>query len=344
MGYPSYFENPKYFRMHKYWNIAFVFLENADIQPYEPVLCKLGCIIESLELETEFLSNRTSITQEEEEIKKNDKSIQTIIKEIFEKLKKYGDCNVKANAANRIRLKLFPNRPQPDEVYDYQVPIIIKHELWSTVEENWDLTLKRIIPHIDNVSYIKRISERAKVDIELCRKCIRQLLYYGYVAMVDIFQYCNVYVPTKEINKLYTNRNMQTQCCQYIKMCNHGKTPLFPNVFRYYCSLRRGFRMLNFVTTFNLLEQNIDPRKFIYFGVVNKIIRRVHKYPITRPPDQTEPTGYQDSLKTIRDGREGLDGTSSFDEIICQLIEKPHAYDLLEKDMRSCLDAVIIHR
>jgi nitrogen permease regulator 2-like protein len=58
----------------------------------------------------------------------------------------------------------------------------------------------QVIPHIDGVKYVKKISLDAEVDIEIVKRCVRALLYYNCVALIDIFQYSNVYTATDKVS------------------------------------------------------------------------------------------------------------------------------------------------
>jgi Nitrogen permease regulator 2 len=58
----------------------------------------------------------------------------------------------------------------------------------------------QVIPHIDGVKYAKKISLDAEVDVEIVKRCVRALLYYNCVALIDIFQYSNVYTATDKVS------------------------------------------------------------------------------------------------------------------------------------------------
>ena len=76
-----------------------------------------------------------------------------------------------------INIKLFPTYPNPPEVHDWDVPVLLV-DLSTHVSGSWDLTLVRLIPYIDGVNHTKRIAQLAEADPELTRQCIRHLLYY----------------------------------------------------------------------------------------------------------------------------------------------------------------------
>lgn len=83
--------------------------------------------------------------------------------------------NLLIDDANMINLKLFPKYPDPPPVYDYQVPVLIVN-LDKVMDKYWDMTMRRVIPHIDGVQYIRKIAEVADVDVNLVRMAIQHLL------------------------------------------------------------------------------------------------------------------------------------------------------------------------
>jgi hypothetical protein len=56
--------------------------------------------------------------------------------------------------------------------------------------------------------------------------------------------------------------------------------PSIRRLFFLYSQFARGVRMSEFVQRFGLIESRIDPRRFVAFGVMNGLIRRIHKYPV----------------------------------------------------------------
>lgn len=59
--------------------------------------------------------------------------------------------------------------------------------------------------------------------------------------------------------------------------------PNIDKVIGLYCELRGMVTVREFTEENNLDGLNIDERRFITFGLVNKIIRRIHKYPLKLP-------------------------------------------------------------
>jgi len=377
LSYPVCIEDVKYYRNAFFFNVAFALTPTADdTTTYEQVLHKLACCLEVLELESEFLFKQRS------DGLSNDLGF--ILKKIFFQLNEANDCGVAANDANKINLKIMPTFTDPPVIFDHEVPVRIQ-DIDSLVSKEWDLTIQEVLPFVDGVSYVKRIAQRTTsrnaVEPELAKKCIQQLAYHRLVLMIDIFQFSNVYVPTKRIGELYTNTTLQQACCKYIMLQKDQTTPEISFVFRLYAKLQRGVRLSLFCQTWRLIAKNIDPRRFITFGVVNGLIRRVHKYPIVRPKRMgthawgtteaassvsmdpiTEENRYLigwewDMVSTDKSMRQTayrdqggtalpknsiqFDGTHSYDEICCRIGK---SYADLDADIRAAPECVVISR
>jgi hypothetical protein len=52
-------------------------------------------------------------------------------------------------------------------------------------------------------------------------------------------------------------------------------------VFQLYCQLQPGIEMKEFMKAYNMKNFNVDIRRFVTFGLVNGLIRRLHKYPVS---------------------------------------------------------------
>jgi nitrogen permease regulator 2 len=217
------------------------------------------------------------------------------------------------------------------------------------VSDQWDLSIRRILPFIDGINFVKKLAILADMDIDIARDCIRQLASHKLVAIIDIFQFSNVYVATPDIRNLFSDRKMQRACLRYIAV-SESKLPPFREVFRLYCNLRRGERWSAKCQTHPLIvDRVIDPHRFIVFGRVNGLIRRVHRYPVgkiqsTKTVDSSSGNDNKDGTLThdMRFHLEAMmDGTYSFDAISCEL---GFSYSQLESIMRSEIGCIIVHK
>lgn len=239
------------------------------------------------------------------------------LKRLYQSLLKFVG-EVQINETNSIFVDLPPvGMTTVPIVEDHQVPVRII-DIDQFVDVDWDLTVQEIIPFVDGVNYVKRISDftaaRHQVNLELVRKAIQQLVHFEMVTMIDIFQYSNIYVPTSGVTELYDNKQMQEECCSHVQLRPASPKPTWAYILRLYCSLQRGVRLNRFCQDFKLIEKNVDPRKFVTFGLVNGLTRRVFKYPIVRPPPEEDETEKQEILIGDLRGGEFLAGQESIME------------------------------
>ncbi|ETV75617.1 hypothetical protein, variant 2 [Aphanomyces astaci] len=201
VGYPVCIEDDKYHRNALLFNIGFVFDKDADAAPYKPILRKLGALMESMEKEMGFLSKEASKA-----------TLSTILPSILHDLTMYGESTTTIDTANIINLKVFQKLPPPPNVLDHQVPVAIRdlHDLLKHSVE-WDLALQKIVPHIDGVNYVKRIAIAAEVDIAIVKSCLRQLLYYRCITMIDIFMHSNNYATTPKLHSFFNDPLLQVR-------------------------------------------------------------------------------------------------------------------------------------
>ncbi|ETV75616.1 hypothetical protein, variant 1 [Aphanomyces astaci] len=270
VGYPVCIEDDKYHRNALLFNIGFVFDKDADAAPYKPILRKLGALMESMEKEMGFLSKEASKA-----------TLSTILPSILHDLTMYGESTTTIDTANIINLKVFQKLPPPPNVLDHQVPVAIRdlHDLLKHSVE-WDLALQKIVPHIDGVNYVKRIAIAAEVDIAIVKSCLRQLLYYRCITMIDIFMHSNNYATTPKLHSFFNDPLLQQECIEYISHANGPPPPSFATVFSLYCALQPNTPVAHVWTSHQELLVHVDVRRLITFGLVHGFLRRIHRYPV----------------------------------------------------------------
>ena len=213
-------------------------------------------------------------------------------------------------------------------------------QLELLMDVTWDLTMQKIVPFIDGINSIRRISELADADYNLTKKAISHLLYYGCLTLVDIFTFAAIYAVTGEIAGLLADRQMQHECIAYIRASDAGVgvgvgagagtgggPAAFADVFALYCSLGQGVPLRKWCIENYARLRGIDVRRFIGFGVVKGILYRVHKYPVGGPAAASQVPGRLAGF---------LKGASSLDEICTAL-------QLGEKDVLKMLDGCDVH-
>ncbi|KAJ3219719.1 Nitrogen permease regulator 2 [Clydaea vesicula] len=226
----------------------------------------------ALEVESEFLSKSET-----------KKELQNILEQLVEDLNYYSECQIPINDANTINLKLFPIYPDPPPVRDFQVPVCII-DLEMVMDKYCDLTMRRVVPRINGVNTIKKISELADVRVDLARSCVQHLLYYGCVKLVDIFQFSNVYAPKSHLNSMLNNIEAQNNCIDFVTL--NGYPPVsFDRIFSLYCALKHELSVKDWIEDNEVWNHHIDVRinairRFFIYGVLKGYIFRIHKYPL----------------------------------------------------------------
>ncbi|KAI9091758.1 nitrogen permease regulator 2 [Phlyctochytrium arcticum] len=295
MGYPVSIQDAKYERNALLFNLCFVFEQGRETGSYEQVVRKMARVLRSLEVESEFLYNPSTKS-----------ALLNIMEQLLEDLNSYSECQIPINDANMINIKLFPKYRDPPPVYDYQVPVLIVN-LEKVMDKYWDLTMQRILPHIDGVHSVKKIAEIGDVDPTLVRIAIQHLLYYGVVKMVDIFQFSNVYAIKPSISYLLRSQRLQSECVNFVSRPGVPR-PAFALLYSLYCALKHGLPVRDWVDENHIWALNIDPRRFILYGVIKGFVYRVHKFPvwITHPGDILSDSPNR-SLKRFLNGRKHFD-------------------------------------
>lgn len=80
-----------------------------------------------------------------------------------------------------------------------------KMKFSEVVDPTWDLTLQKVITHIDGVSDVRRIAFNADVSLELTKIALRHLLYYDTILLLDMFFFSSCYAPRPGIHDFVTD-------------------------------------------------------------------------------------------------------------------------------------------
>jgi hypothetical protein len=225
--------------------------------------------------------------------------------------------------ANTINMKLFPIHRHPPPIKAWHVPIS-KIKFAEIIDDTWDLTMKKVINHIDGIKDVRRIAHDADVALDLTKIALQHLLYYDCILMLDIFLFGNIYAPTAEINDFLADKDeLQDECADYVyingpRLSNFLLCRLFTSL----CTSRtlKEWLKLHMDQGLNVLNY-VDVRRFIQFGVIKGLIYRVHKYAVSSQylasiiSGQSTPTdgGRGDALQRY------TDGCHCFDQIITEM-------------------------
>ena len=317
IGYPIHMEGAHYERNAFIFNCCVVFNESDDVSAYKPVVYRLAQVLKSMEELKRSLS-----TEGERGV------VLHVIEQVLEDLNNYCECMIPIiDEEVTLNIKLFPQYKQPMRVKDWHVPIPTVR-LDSLVDANWDLTMQKLIPHIDGIASVRQISELADVDPVLVSKCMEHLVYYNCLLTTDIFQFSGIYAVTPELNSIVNEPSLQEECCLYVALPN-SSIPDFATIFCLYTSLRQGLVLKDWLKLHILELVDIDLRRFISFGVIKGFLYRVHSYPCL--PQDARTT----KLTQMADGSRHMDE-------ICTVLSRP--YNEVLSELKAAGQVQIIYR
>lgn len=262
--------------------------EDTDFSSYIPVVRKLNTLFRTLEEQSQFLSRDGS--------EADSGKIYALCEILLEDLNNYSEAMIPIDKENTLNIKLFPTYPPPPPLYAHQVPLSTVR-LEQLVDENWDLTMLRVMPWIDGINSVKQIALLADADFKLVKKAIRHLLYYGCVLLLDIFSFSAIYAPTAEISEFVDNAETQEECARYVALpessqnlnssfppASHGESGEEDgsvdgtHLAELYLSVMQGQSVKSWCIDHADVVAKIDVRRFITFGVIKGFLYRVHKY------------------------------------------------------------------
>ncbi|GLH15915.1 GATOR complex protein NPRL2, partial [Gryllus bimaculatus] len=298
-GYPVRIDNTKYARNAYYFNLCFVCDAWARTVQYEPVVKKLSEYLMMMEQESGFLSDENT---------SNEKlRLPLILQQILRDLNSCGMSTV-IEGTTTMHLKVVKISPDPPPIFDHLVPIFTVDRN-SFREQQWDLTTQQVLPYIDGFNHVAKIAAEADVENNLVKACVQNLVYYGVVSLIPIFQYSNVYATTPKLRFLASNRRFQEDCLEYVSN-SETDLPSLRDVFILYSNMTHGTTLRDLCLRFNPHALHVDECKLVQFGLLHKIIRRIQKYPVF-----IEVPGHPSPVSALQ---RNFNGILSYDEICCK--------------------------
>ncbi|MEE6515892.1 hypothetical protein FKM82_025015 [Ascaphus truei] len=247
IGCPVCIEHKKYSRNALLFNLGFVCDARAKTCALEPIVKKLAGYLTTLELESGFISNEDSKQR-----------LVPIMSILLEGLNSTGECSLPINESNTMHLKVIELRVAPPTAQEYDVPVFTEDKD-DFCNAQWDLTTQQILPYIDGFRHIQKISAEADVELNLVRIAIQNLMYYGVVTLVSIFQYSNVYCTTPRVQELIHDKALQEECVCYVSKPG-SKRPSLRDVFQLYCGLSPGTTVRDLIARHTQQLQRVDER------------------------------------------------------------------------------------
>ncbi|KAK3393693.1 nitrogen permease regulator 2 [Podospora didyma] len=237
LGFPVSIPSPRYDRNEFIFNFGLVVDSDVDQIPYERVVRRLAVTFAEMERQNGYLSqdDRNSAAAAAAGGGGYDETaagggggddgrlgsycrrpIASLLEIIKEDLNNYGECMIPVDDANTINMKLFPHHPTPPEVKGWHVPVA-KMKFADVVDPTWDLTLQRVVAHIDGVSDVRSIAFAADVSLPLTQLALRHLLYYDTILLLDMFFFGACYAPRPGIHDFVANvGGIVDECANYV--------------------------------------------------------------------------------------------------------------------------------
>ncbi|CAK36890.1 uncharacterized protein An01g03520 [Aspergillus niger] len=284
LGYPICMKSLRYDRNEFIFNFCVVLAEEEDFSTYKSVVQKLADLMHGLEEQNGFLSRDHS--------KSGEGKVYSLFHCVSTQTQ---DANWDIpDELNTLNIKLFPIYPAPPPVKAWHVPLFtVRYQTF--MDENWDLTMQRIVPHINGVNSVRIISILADTDFSLTCRAIRHLLYYGCLFLLDIFSFSAIYAPTAQFSStIATDEEMQQETASPAPGTatdddTATTTDIHPTepqlvdgvgIVELYASLKQGQSIKQWYLQHSRQLAHIDIRRFITFGVIKGFIYRVHKYAV----------------------------------------------------------------
>ncbi|KAI9224590.1 nitrogen permease regulator 2, partial [Blastocladiella britannica] len=264
LGHPVLIQDPKYPRNVALWNLVLVVDRGADARGLRAPARKLAAALRSLELELEYVTAAV-----------HRPALQSVLQQLVTDLNSMREARIPVPGSPAVLdVRLAPVRSiMPPEVQLWDVPVSrldLARLQTPSFMGGCDLVLRRLVPLIDGVRPVAQLAAVGDMDPALARVAVQHLVYVGAVALVDLFQTSNMYIPTPKLRRLAADVFAQEEAVRYISI---PQPPL-------YAALKPGVTIADLVTQGQFPTAIADARRFAVLGVLKGWLRRVHRYPI----------------------------------------------------------------
>ncbi|PVU96508.1 hypothetical protein BB559_002364 [Furculomyces boomerangus] len=308
LGYPVGVSG-SYERNYFIFNVCFVFKDSVDSSLYNVVVKRFGQLMKGLEIKMGFLRNRIFKS-----------SLKLLIEKLMQDLNMFGESQIliklpaaptlQEHSSVEFNIKLFPSFEKIIEINSYDVPILIVDANDIIQEgEDRDMGMERVVRHINNINHVRRISQLTDMNENRVILILQHLQYYGCIKFTEIFQFCNSYLATSELNKLLESDEMQENCIKFVtaKNTKSYNMPSIIFIFRLYGMLKGDKPISDWMISEDVNWNQIDIRKFIMFGVLNGLIRQIRTYPVLLDYKKATELGWNMEMLSLLDGTRHLD-------------------------------------
>jgi hypothetical protein len=328
VGFPMALQHAtRYARNRLLVTVGLALPAGADTGPAGAVLAKLGAQLRVMEEQSAFLSTPARKA-----------SLARTLPAVLAGLRARGECFIRVDGCDTIALRLPPTGllPEPPDVRAHDVPVRLRDLGPLAAAGGWDVALVALLPLIDGRSHARAIAELAGADLSLVRCALRQLLHFGLIALVDVFQFGNVYAATHRLQGLLHSAPLRRALVRFVatapgegaveeaeaeavagKSTVAGRAepaslPDFEFVFRLLAAFGTGARVGDIAA--GAARGRVHARRLCVFGVLHGLLRRVHRYVLVRRGAAVAPSA---SALLPAPLLRALDGTIHMDELCC---------------------------
>lgn len=150
------------------------------------------------------------------------------------------------------------------------------------------------MPYFNGFRHIEKIARLADVTVPIVIQCVKHLVVLKLVVLVPVFQYSNIYRPTPKLKILAKCPEVQQRA---VEKCSKSelKKAKVRNILLLFASMTHGATLGELCVRFDPAKHNIDERKTVLFGLVEGLIRPIHKYPVAVSKNMF--VGYDEDFK-----------------------------------------------
>ena len=314
VGFPMALQHAtRYARNRLLVTVGLALPAGADTGPAGAVLAKLGAQLRVMEEQSAFLSTPARKA-----------SLARTLPAVLAGLRARGECFIRVDGCDTIALRLPPTGllPEPPDVSAHDVPVRLRDLGPLAAAGGWDIALVALLPLIDGRSHARAIAELAGADLSLVRCALRQLLHFGLIALVDVFQFSNVYAATHRLQGLLHSAPLRRALVRFVatapgegaveERAEPAPLPDFDFVFRLLAAFGTGARVGDIAA--GAARGRVHARRLCVFGVLHGLLRRVHRYVLVRRGANVVPGA---SALLPAPLLRALDGTIHMDELCC---------------------------
>lgn len=285
LGVPVYIDDAQYERNCFQFCILLVTGQSDDYSPYRDAALHLATAFHTVEVEAKLLSNKQHV----EDIKEALKTIRSQLNGPTQ------ECHARVGGGSYcICFKVRPKKMSKivRDVYPEHVPIPLVDT--TKIQRAWqfepDQSLLRLLPLIDGLRTTRQITELSGLDEARVRTCLRHLLHFGLIEVVDQIHLESRYRLTSKFHIVFESPSFRSEAPFYVTMGRHSFISGSVEEEEFLGLLQRLYADMNgwsgTVADFKekhieeMRENGISLRHFLAFGLLRKILATLHDYPV----------------------------------------------------------------